>query len=278
MDEQMMERPTMEELCYTALDVAAILSSMDNKYEETVSAINRFWEEERSFLVEKYRDNKKKFITDVYDGLTYFGNKPKIDAELPQVHKDLEASGRKGELKTSVVDMADMDLFFKSVRFRILLSNDKRHDYVRIKRGKLLETYGFGKMTPERREYFLRCTYFYHLQPKKGNKNCRIEDVKNDEMITFRIYKDLEASERKVERMGLFFKRFGYQILLKGHDYKRIKRRTLLERCGVRKMTPESKESFLKCTYFYHLQPQKGNKICRIEDVKNDDMITFRIV
>ncbi len=66
----------MEELCYFALDIAAIIGSMGLGCRAQAEFLNRVWENERPFLQKDYRDNKRQMILDVSYWLAYFSDKP----------------------------------------------------------------------------------------------------------------------------------------------------------------------------------------------------------
>ena len=84
----------MEELLYSALDLAAIISSMDLGCREQANFLEQVWENERAFLRSGYRDNKRQMILDTSYWLTYFSDKPTIDAEFPTILKG-RAGGRR---------------------------------------------------------------------------------------------------------------------------------------------------------------------------------------
>lgn len=176
----------MEELCYCALDLAAIISGMDLGRRAVADFLERVWEGERSFLQAQYRENKRQLVLDVDYWLTYLSDKPAIDAEFPIVQRDALASGRELEADAYVTDCSGLDLFFKSVRLRILYGGGK--DYVRIKRRTLMAQYGYKRLSPQLLEHFDRCLYFYHLQSYVRDwVECQIEEIGIDEMIVFRI-------------------------------------------------------------------------------------------
>lgn len=176
----------MEELCYTALDLAAIISSMNLGCQAQADFLDRIWENEKPFIQKEYRDNKRQLILDVSYWLTYFSDKPAIDAEFPIIQRDVKATG--GELETDayIVDASGLDLFFKSARLRILYGGKK--PYVRVKRRTLMGKYGYKRMSSTLVNYFHQCIYFYHLQPYvRDYVECQIEDVGIDEMVIFRV-------------------------------------------------------------------------------------------
>ena len=55
----------MEELCYSALDIAAIIGSMGLGCRAQAEFLNCVWENERPFLQKDYRNNKRQMILDV---------------------------------------------------------------------------------------------------------------------------------------------------------------------------------------------------------------------
>lgn len=176
----------MEELCYSALDLAAIISSMGMGCRATADFLEQIWEGERPFLQKIYRENKRQMILDVNYWLTYLSDKPAIDAEFPVIQRDALLLGSELSDDAYLGDCSNLDLFFKSARLRILYGGGR--DYVRIKRRTLMARYGYKRLSPTLVEYFNRCTYFYHLQPYVRDWiKCQIEDVKIDEILIFRV-------------------------------------------------------------------------------------------
>lgn len=176
----------MEELCYSALDLAAIISSMGMGCRATADFLEQVWKGERPFLQKIYRENKRQLILDVNYWLTYLSDKPAIDAEFPMIQKDALALGNELPADTYVGDRSGLDLFFKSARLRILYGGGR--EYITIKRRTLMAKYGYKRLSPVLVEYFNQCTYFYHLQPYMRDWiECRIEEVGIDERIIFRL-------------------------------------------------------------------------------------------
>jgi len=176
----------MEELCYTPLDLAAVISSMGLGCQAQTAFLDRVWENERPFLQKDYRDNRRRLILDVSYWLTYFSDKPAIDAEFPMIQRDVRTTGREIEADSYITDTSGLDLFFKSARLRILYGGGK--PYVRVKRRTLMGKYGYRRMSPVLLEYFHQCIYFYHLQPYiRDHVECQIEEVGMDEMMIFRV-------------------------------------------------------------------------------------------
>ncbi len=178
----------MEELCYSSLDLAIIISGMGLGCRATADFLERVWEGQRPFLQKMYRENKRQLILDTSYWLTYLSDKPAIDAEFPIIKKDALALGSQLPIEAYVGDCSSLDLFFKNTRLRILYGSGK--DYVRIKRRTLMARYGYKRLSPALVEHFSRCTCFYHLQPYvRDGVECRIEDIDIGEMLIFRVVK-----------------------------------------------------------------------------------------
>jgi len=176
----------MQGLCYSALDIAVIVSSMQLGCRDESRILDRIWEGEKAFLDIPYRANQRKFILDTYHWLQYFYDKPVIDKEFPAIQKDLAYSNRTLQADQLTSDFSDLDLFFKSIRLRILYIG--KQDYVRIKLRTLLKRYGLKRRSQKFIDKFLLCIWFYQLQIYlPGNKECDIRKVNVDDTIIFRI-------------------------------------------------------------------------------------------
>jgi hypothetical protein len=176
----------MVELCYSALDLAAIISGMELGCRESAAFLERVWEGDRPFLRKIYRENKRQLVLDVSYWLTYLSDKPAIDAEFPFIQRDAAARGNALSADAYTDDCANLELFFKNARLRILYGGGR--DYVTIKRRTLMARYGYKRLSPALTEHFKKCAYFYHLQPYMRNGvACQIQDVGIDEMIVFRV-------------------------------------------------------------------------------------------
>ena len=88
----------MEELCYSAFDLAVIISGMGLGCQATADFLEQVWERERPFLQEMYRESKRQLILDARYWLTYLSDKPAIDAEFPIIQKG--SSSRKKQADT----------------------------------------------------------------------------------------------------------------------------------------------------------------------------------
>ena len=176
----------MQELCYSALDVAVIISSMQLGCRDESRILDLIWEGEKIFLAIPYRTNQRKFILDTYHWIQYFYDKPVIDREFPAIQQDLAYSNRALHAEQLTSDFLDLDLFFKSIRIRILYGDG--NDYVRIKLRTLLKQYGYKRRSQLLLQHINRCMLFYHLEATlRGGVPCSIEDADLDQMLTFRV-------------------------------------------------------------------------------------------
>ena len=176
----------MRALLYSALDLAAIISSMELGCQEESHTIDLIWEGEKSFFADQYRTDKRKFILDIRYWMHYFYEKPILDREFPTIQKDLEYGKHTVDMGRYISDYSDLDLFFKSVRIRILYG--KGNDYVRIKLRSLLTQYGYQRRSQLLLQHINRCMLFYHLEATlRGGAACDIETCGLDKMLTFRV-------------------------------------------------------------------------------------------
>lgn len=176
----------MEELMYSAIDLAAIISSMQLDCQEQAHFLENVWDREWAFIAREYRQNKRRMLLDTFYWLMYFSDKPSIDFEFPLIQKDALAIGSDLDESNYSGEFSNLDIFFKSVRLRILYGGGS--GYVRIKRRTLLRKYGYKRMSRQLADYFRRCLLFYHLQSYvRDGVQLQIEDISMDEMIIFRI-------------------------------------------------------------------------------------------
>lgn len=175
----------MRELYYTPIDLAAILSSMELGGREESHLLDLIWEYERAFLDPQYRHDQRQLILKTFYWSHYFYNKPMIDAEFPVVQKDLWLSQGTLSEEDYISDYLGLDLFFKSIRIRILYHEQRK--YVRIKLRSLLRQYGYQRRSSQLVQYINRCLLFYHLKPYlRGEEECEINNISLDDMIIFR--------------------------------------------------------------------------------------------
>lgn len=176
----------MQELCYSALDIAIIVSSMQLGCRDESRILDRIWVGEKAFLDIPYRTNQRKFILETYHWLQYFYDKPIIDRESLAIQRDLEHSNRTLRADQLTSDFSDLDLFLKSIRIRILYGDG--NDYVRVKLRTLLKQYGYKRRSRLLLQHINCCMQFYHLEAMlRGGVPCSIEAANLDQMLTFRV-------------------------------------------------------------------------------------------
>ena len=176
----------MQGLCYSALDIAVIISSMQLGCREESRILDRIWEGEKAFLDTPYKANQRKFILDTYHWLQYFYDKPIIDREFPAIQKDLALSNRALQAEQLTNDFSELDLFFKNIRICILYGNG--NDYVKIKLRTLLKMYGYKRRSQLLLQHISLCMTFYHLDATlRGGIPCSIESADLDHMLIFRV-------------------------------------------------------------------------------------------
>ena len=176
----------MNELLYTAQDLAIILIGMDLDCRIESAVMDRIWNREKEFLAEPYRQDRRKFTLEVLYWRHYFSEKTTLDRELPVVQKDLESGGHTVDLEEYRSDYFDLNLFFKSVRLRCLYGMGK--EYVRIKLRTLLVGYGYRRRSRQLVFHILRCMEFYHLKATlRGGADCDLSTCGLDQMLTFRV-------------------------------------------------------------------------------------------
>jgi hypothetical protein len=172
-------------LFYTAIDIAFILQDLKLGCREESKVLDSIWENEKSLLSEQYRDNKRKFLLDIYQWGHYILDKDAIDKELVAIQRDLKHSDRTLQLDQLSGYFSDFDIFFKSCRIKILYGGI---NYVSIKLRTLLERYGYKRRSSLIVQYIKHCLLFYKLKVTLfGGYACDIETVDLDEILMFRI-------------------------------------------------------------------------------------------
>lgn len=177
-----------EELYYSPLDLAAIISSLDLEAQKTADFLDFVWENERPYLKVPWRQSKRDLVLHTLYWLTYLQDGPVIDEELPLIQKDVAALGRDVEYGCSYDGSEGLNLFFKSARLRMRYGEA---DHVRIKRRTLLSRYGYRRMSAALLQHLNACLKFYGLNAYlRGGVPCRLQDTSIDDMIVLRIASD----------------------------------------------------------------------------------------
>ena len=172
-------------LFYSAIDIAFILQDLKLGCREESKVLDSIWENEKSLLSEQYRDNKRKFLLDIYQWSHYILDKDAIDEELVAIQRDLKHSDRTLQLDQLSGYFSDFDIFFKSCCIKILYGEI---NYVSIKLRVLLERYGYKRRSSLIVQYIKHCLLFYKLKVNLfGGYTCDIETVDLDEILMFRV-------------------------------------------------------------------------------------------
>ena len=172
-------------LFYSAIDIAFILQDLKLGCREESKILDLIWENEKAFFSKQYRDNKRKFLLDIYQWSHYILDKDAIDEEFAAIQRDLKHSDRTLQLDQLSGYFSDFDIFFKSCRIKILYGEI---NYVSIKLRVLLERYGYKRRSSLIVQYIKHCLLFYHLEVTlRGGETCDIETVGIDEMLIFRV-------------------------------------------------------------------------------------------
>lgn len=174
----------MKELLYSALDVAALIYPLNMGIKEESELLGRIWEGEKPFLVQKYRSDQRRFLLDVRYWEDYFFDKPTIDREFPAIQKDIISSVLSED--EFLTDFSNLDLFFKSIRLRILYADGR--DYICMKIRSIMRQYGYKRRSEQLILHFDRCMHFYHIEATlRGGAVCDIGTDSLDKMVTFRV-------------------------------------------------------------------------------------------
>ncbi len=176
----------MQELYYNAYAIAYFLVSQDFDPENRMELLNRIYTHESDYLIPEYRENKRKFFSEVLLCRDCLIDRNNLDKEFPAIERDFKASGLQFDRMDLISDFPEIDLFFMYMRLRILHLEGK--DYVRMKLRTLLKHYGYKRRSAQLNEHFRDCLMFYHIQPYlKNGVECDIREIDLDDMVTFRV-------------------------------------------------------------------------------------------
>lgn len=170
----------MNELFFSAFDIACIINNFDLPIKNSAELIRKFWNEDKNFLQSKYRQNYRKFFLNVRYWSDYLYDKVTFDKEFPAIHNDCEVL----KAENFITDNFNIDLFFKTLRVKILYIGEKK--YSRMKLRTLLSEYGYKRRSKEFLSYIKKCLEFYKIQTSLRGKICDVSEINLDDMITFR--------------------------------------------------------------------------------------------
>ena len=113
----------MEELLYTAFDVACIVDNIGLSIQESMKLSSRMYAEDNLFLAREFRNNYRKWLLDILYWSNYMQDKITLDAEFPSVQV---VSDGQLDIQALMRDDFEIDLFFKKLRVQILYLGKKR--------------------------------------------------------------------------------------------------------------------------------------------------------
>jgi hypothetical protein len=172
---------------YSAIEIAIIISEMELGCREENRLIEEIWFGEKRYLEKKYKNNKKKFILDVYYWIHYVYEKSSMDNEFLKLQNEFKKNNRTVDENDYVNDYSQLELFFKKSRIHILYGQGP--DYVRIKLRTLLSTYGYKRRSYQIVEHIKFCILVYRFNVTlRDREECDIETCNLDKMLTFRVF------------------------------------------------------------------------------------------
>ncbi len=171
----------MNELFYTAFDVACIVNNFDLTDKFSAKLIRNLWQEDNKFLLKKYQKNYRQWFIDVRYWSDYLYDKVIFDKEFPAIQSDFKFL----KAENFITDNFNIDLFFKTLRVKILYFSEKK--YSRMKLRTLLSEYGYKRRSKEFISYIKKCLEFYQIKISFRGKICDLSEINLDDMITFKI-------------------------------------------------------------------------------------------
>ena len=172
----------MNELFFTALDAACIINNFELSVKNSAELIRKIFYQENFFIAQDYKNNYRRWILDIRYWEGYLYDKVTFDKEFPAIKKD---SGGLLAAENFVADNFNLDLFFKTLRIKILYIGGK--NYSRMKLRTLLATYGYKRRSKFFLDYVKKCLAFYKIQTIYHGEFCDVAKINLDDMITFRI-------------------------------------------------------------------------------------------
>lgn len=173
----------MNELLFTALDVACIVNNLDLTVKSSAELVRKIFYEDNDFIAPKYKDDYRKWFIDICYWSNYLYDKVTFDKEFPAIQKD--CGGLLNE-KNFVTDDFNLELFFKLLRVKILYVGEK--NYVRMKLRTLLSNYGYKRRSKEFIAYVKESLKFNGIDATFHGELCDVSEISLDDMITFRIF------------------------------------------------------------------------------------------
>ena len=182
----MENKKSNEELYYNARDLALILNGFALDCQSEAEIMENVWKKERGYLREPYRADKRRLYLDMLYWESYYYHKEALDSELREIQRDCHDSGGSLREEDYKSDFADVDLFFKTLRLRLLYGPGG--NYVRLKRRTLLSQLDAQRLRPQVAKRIQLCLRFYRIGMfARGGSPCQLEETKPDDLIVLRI-------------------------------------------------------------------------------------------
>ena len=183
------------EVCLTPLEMACIEESIELAIKDTYALERLVWTFEKNLLPEIYRDNLKNWMLDVHFCGAYLHDRAALASEFPLITKELQEINAKNDLnllraKQDLFEMEFYELEFYLKRMRIVILYHGKQDYVRVKLRTLLRAYGYQRRSAKLMTFLKQGMERYGLVSfLRGNQRCDIEEIRLDDMISFRVMK-----------------------------------------------------------------------------------------
>ena len=187
-----------EELYYTARDLALILNGFALDCQSEAEIMENVWKKERGYFREPYRTDKRRLYLDTLYWESYYYHKKALDSELSEIQRDCHDSGGSLREEDYKSDFADVDLFFKTLRLRLLYGPGG--SYVRLKRKTMLSQLNAQRLRPQVAKRIQLCLRFYRIGMfSRGGIPCRLEETKPDDLIVLRIVASKPGMQQKAK-------------------------------------------------------------------------------
>ncbi|WP_308683082.1 hypothetical protein [Stomatobaculum longum] len=183
------------EVCLTPLEMACIEESIGLAIKDTYALERLVWTFEKNLLPEIYRDNLKNWMLAVHFCGAYLHDRAALASEFPLIARELQEINAKNDLnllraKQALFEMEFYELEFYLKRMRIVILYHGKQDYVRVKLRTFLRAYGYQRRSAKLMTFLKQGMERYGLVSfLRGNQRCDIEEIRLDDMISFRVMK-----------------------------------------------------------------------------------------
>ena len=183
------------EVCLTPLEMACIEESIGLAIKDTYALERLVWTFEKNLLPEIYRDNLKNWMLAVHFGGAYPHAGAALASLFPIItnqrnHKNPNHDRYLLGTKQALFEMEFYELEFYLKRMRIVILYHGKQDYIRVKLRTFLRAYGYQRRSAKLMTFLKQGMERYGLVSfLRGNQRCDIEEIRLDDMISFRVMK-----------------------------------------------------------------------------------------